>query len=169
MLKRLYPNAMIDSVYQLPIESLKEAGIKGVIFDIDNTLVPYDVPEPTEQVTILMKTLQDEGFKVALLSNNTEDRVIRFNEKLKVMAVHKAQKPLRKNFARALELLHCSKEEVIIVGDQIFTDVYGGNRMGMQTFLVKPISDKDEWQVKLKRYLEKIILRHYQRKINKIK
>lgn len=163
MFKRLYPNEMLDSVYELPIETLKSAGIKGVIFDIDNTLVPYDVAEPTNEVMQLIRLLETEGFKVVLLSNNTEDRVIRFNEKLKVFAVHKAQKPLRKNFKRALELLQCKKEEVIIVGDQLFTDVYGGNRMGMQTFLVKPISDKDEWQVKLKRHFEKIILKYYQR------
>lgn len=163
MLRRLYPNTMIDSVYQLPIESLKKAGIKGVIFDIDNTLVPYDVPEPTEEVIRFIKMLQEESFKVVLLSNNTEDRVIKFNEKLKVMTVHKAQKPLKKNFMRALELIACKKEEAIIVGDQLFTDVYGGNRMGIQTFLVNPISDKDEWQVKLKRHLEKIVLKYYKK------
>lgn len=169
MLRRLYPTQMLDSVYELPIEELKEAGIKGVIFDIDNTLVPYDVAEPTKKVLDLFKMLQDMGFKITLVSNNTEDRVIKFNKQLKVFALHKAQKPLRKNFTRALALMGCKESEAIIVGDQIFTDIYGGNRAGLQTYLVSPISDKDEWQVKLKRHLEKYVLKKYKKQLQRKK
>lgn len=164
MLKRLYPTKMLNSVYELPIEELKSQGIKGIIFDIDNTLVPYDVPEPTDKILALFEALQKEGFKLTLVSNNAADRVIKFNEKLKVLALHKAQKPLKKNFKKALEMMACKEEEAVIVGDQIFTDVYGGNRAGLRTYLVSPISDKDEWQVRMKRKLEKVVIRSYERK-----
>lgn len=161
MLRRLYPTKIIDSVYELSVEELREKGIKGIIFDIDNTLVPYDVSEPTDKILSLFNTLQTAGFRVVLFSNNCEDRVVKFNEKLKVLALHKAQKPLKKNFTKALHQMGCRPEETVIIGDQIFTDIYGGNRAGLLTYLVKPISDKDEWQVKVKRKLEKVVIRCY--------
>lgn len=167
MIRKLYPTKMLDSVSQLPIEELKMAGIKGIIFDIDNTLVPYDVAEPTKEILQLFENLQAQGFKITLVSNNTEDRVVKFNEKLKLLALHKAQKPLKKNLKKALDMMGCKESEVIIVGDQIFTDIYGGNRTGLGTYLVAPISDKDEWQVKLKRKLEKIVLKYYKKHLSK--
>ena len=100
---------------------------------------------------------------ITLVSNNTEDRVLKFNEKLKVLALHKAQKPLTKSFKKALEMMNYKKEEVIIVGDQIFTDVYGGNCIGIKTYLVVPISDKDEWQTKIKRGLERQVIKSYKK------
>lgn len=161
MIKKLYPTKAINSIYELPIELLKEMHIKGIIFDIDNTLVPYDEIEPTEKIIAFFETLQKEGFKVTLVSNNTEDRVLKFNEKLKVLALHKAKKPSRKSFKKALEMMGCEAHEAVIVGDQIFTDVYGGNRTGLQTYLVSPVSDKDEWQTKIKRGIERRVIKSY--------
>ncbi len=163
MIKRLYPTQAIDSIFDLPIEDLKAEGIKGIIFDIDNTLVPYDVAEPTDEIIQFFDEIQKQGIKITLVSNNTEDRVIKFNEKLKVLALHKAQKPLTKSFKKALEMMSCKKEETIIVGDQIFTDIYGGNCIGIRTYLVSPISDKDEWQTKIKRGLERQVIKSYQK------
>lgn len=161
MIKKLYPTKALGSIYELPIEELKQAGIKGIIFDIDNTLVPYDEAEPTEKIILFFEALQEKGLKITLVSNNTEDRVVKFNEKLKVLALHKAKKPSRKSFRKALEMMQCSENEAIIVGDQIFTDVYGGNRAGLKTYLVSPISDKDEWQTKVKRGLERQVVKSY--------
>lgn len=168
MIKRLFPTQMIDSIYELPIHKLKDIGIKGIIFDIDNTLVPYDVPTPTKEIIAFFEQLKSEGIHVTLVSNNTEERVTRFNKDLKLVAIHKAQKPLKKNLRRIVQELGCKPQEVVLVGDQIFTDVYGGNRMGMKTFLVKPISDKDEWQVKIKRKLEKYIIKGYNKHLMKL-
>lgn len=165
MIKKFYPTWMLDSIYELPLEKMKKSGIKGIIFDIDNTLVPYDTMEPTKEIVAFFEQLKAEGFAITLVSNNKEDRVIKFNEKLKVLTLHKAQKPLKKSFNKALELMHCKPNEAIIIGDQLFTDIYGGNRAGLTTYLVKPISDKDEWQVKLKRKLEKYILTAYYKSI----
>ena len=163
MIKKLYPTQAIDSIFDLPIQALKEEGMKGIVFDIDNTLVPYDVAEPTDEIIEFFDEIQKQGMKITLVSNNTEDRVIKFNEKLKVLALHKAQKPLTKSFKKALEMMNCKKEETIIVGDQIFTDVYGGNCIGIRTYLVSPISDKDEWQTKIKRGLERQVIKSYKR------
>lgn len=163
MIKRLYPTQAIDSIFDLPIEDLKAQGIKGIIFDIDNTLVPYDVAEPTEEIIQFFDRIQRLDMGITLVSNNTENRVIKFNEKLKVLALHKAQKPFTKSFKKALEMMHCTKEEAIIVGDQIFTDVYGGNCIGIPTYLVSPISDKDEWQTKIKRGLERQVIKSYKK------
>lgn len=162
MIKKLYPAVYIGSVYDLNIQELKEEGIKGIIFDIDNTLVPYDEIEPNKEIIQLFEKLQAEGFKITLVSNNTEDRVVKFNEKLKVFALHQSQKPLTKNFKKALTLMQCTKEEAVIVGDQVFTDVYGGNKAGIKTILVQPVSDKDEWKTKVKRGLERKIIKSYQ-------
>ena len=97
------------------------------------------------------------------MSNNTEDRVVRFNQHLKVFAIHKSGKPRTKGFKRALELMNLSKDQVAIVGDQVFTDVYGGNKMGVKTILVQPVSDKDEWMTKIKRGLERKVIKLYEK------
>lgn len=167
MIKKLYPTKAINSIYDLPVEALKQEGKKGIIFDIDNTLAPYDEAEPTEQMIMFFEKLQKEGFKITLVSNNTEDRVVKFNERLKVLALHKAQKPSRKNLRKAVTLMGCEINEAVMVGDQIFTDVYGGNRVGLQTYLVQPISDRDEWQTKVKRGLERQVIKQYQRWLKK--
>ena len=163
MIKRLYPTQYIQSIFDLDIEKLKEEGIKGIIFDIDNTLVPYDVAEPTQEIISFFDDIQKAGMGITLVSNNTEDRVLKFNEKLKVLALHKAQNTLTKRFKKDLEMMNYKKEEVIIVGDQIFTDVYGGNCIGIKTYLVVPISDKDEWQTKIKRGLERQVIKSYKK------
>lgn len=162
MIKKLYPTKALQSIFDLPIDELLAEGIKGVIFDIDNTLVPYDEAEPTEKIMKFFEELQAKGLKITLVSNNTEDRVMKFNEKLKVLALHKAQKPSRKSLRKALQMMSCQANEAVIVGDQIFTDVYGGNRAGLKTYLVTPVSDKDEWQTKVKRGLERQVIKCYQ-------
>lgn len=167
MIKRLYPTKVLNCIFDLPVDELLTQGIKGIIFDIDNTLVPYDEAEPTEQIIRFFEELQSKGLKITLASNNTEDRVVRFNEKLKVLALHKANKPSRKGLRKALQMMGCEANEAVIVGDQIFTDVYGGNRAGLRTYLVTPVSDKDEWQTKVKRGLEKQVIRCYHGWLNK--
>ena len=168
MIKKLYPTEYIASVYDLKLDELKAQGMKGIIFDIDNTLVPYDEIEPNDKVIALFESIRAAGFKITLVSNNTEDRVVKFNEKLKVFALHKAQKPLTKNLKKALTLMQCKREEAVIVGDQVFTDVYGGNKAGIKTILVQPVSDKDEWKTKVKRGIERKIIKSYQKYLEKV-
>ena len=166
MLNKFFPTHYLKSIFEIKIENLQKEGIKGIIFDIDNTLVPYDEAEPNDKIINFFQQLREAGLKITLVSNNTEDRVVKFNEKLKVFALHKSQKPLTKNFKKALRLMDCTKNEAVIVGDQIFTDVYGGNKSGIKTILVVPVSDKDEWITKIKRGLEKKVIQYYERNNN---
>ena len=163
MIKKLYPKLYLSSIFEINVEELEEQGIKGLIFDIDNTLVPYDVLDPTAEIINFFEMLKEKGFKICLMSNNTEDRVMRFNKGLKLFAIHKSGKPRTRSFKRALELMELPKDQVAIVGDQIFTDVYGGNLVGVHTILVKPVSDKDEWITKIKRGLEQRVIRQYEK------
>lgn len=163
MLKILFPSQYLGSIFELKIEELLAQGIKGIIFDIDNTLVPYDEPEPTPAIIELFERIRASGIQITLVSNNTEDRVLRFNEKIKVFALHKSRKPLPKSFNKALKLMNCKPHEAVIVGDQIFTDVLGGNVAKIPAILVVPVSDKDERITKIKRGLEKKVIRYYER------
>lgn len=163
MLKKFYPNAYVDSTYQIDFEHLHKKGFRGVIFDIDNTLVPHGAPAD-ERAKELFQKLHRMGWQTCLISNNKEVRVKPFADAVKSNYVYKANKPSVKNYYYAMELMHTNKQTTIFVGDQIFTDVYGANRTGIPTILVKPIHPKEEIQIVLKRYLEKIVLIFYKKK-----
>lgn len=163
MFAKLYPGEYLDSTYEIDFDKLYEDGYRGVIFDIDNTLVPHGAPADGRAKN-LFAHLKELGYRCVLLSNNKEPRVKMFNDAVKVDYIFKAAKPSVKNYVRAMELMHTDTKNTIFVGDQIFTDVYGANRAGIRTILVKPIHPKEEIQIVLKRYLEKIVLFFYCRK-----
>lgn len=162
ILKRFYPDYAVDSAYVIPYEQLYEQGIRGIIYDIDNTLVPHGAPADERSIA-LMKRLKSIGYSVVLLSNNKRERVESFANCHNLPFIEKANKPSRKNYLRAMAQMGTNEENTIFVGDQLFTDVYGGKRTGVISYLVKPINPKEEIQIVLKRYLEKIVL-HYYRK-----
>ena len=163
MLTKLYPMDYKQSIFDINFEALWIKGIRGILFDIDNTLVAYDIIHPTEEIIQLFEQLKARGFQICLVSNNTKDRVMKFNTHLKIFAIHKAKKPRRSNLQRAMTLMHLQKHEVAMVGDQIFTDVLAGNRLGIMTILVAPVSDKDEWITKIKRGIEKKVVNQYEK------
>ena len=162
MLRRFYPNEYLDSAYQIEFERLFLEGYRGIIFDVDNTLVPHGAPAD-ERAKKLFAQLKKLGYQCCLLSNNKEPRVKMFNDEVKVQYIFKAGKPKVSGYERAMELMGTHKENTLFVGDQIFTDVYGANRAGIRTILTKPIHPKEEIQIVLKRYLEKIVLFFYHR------
>lgn len=166
MLERFYPDEYVDSTYVIDFEDLYKKGYRGIIFDIDNTLVPHGAPAD-ERSLALFKRLKALGYRILLLSNNKEPRVKLFNDAVRVSYIHKAGKPAVKNYLKAMERLGTSKANTFFVGDQLFTDVWGANKAGIRTFLVKPINPKEEIQIVLKRYLEKIVLFFYKRHLNK--
>ncbi|MDA3846613.1 MAG: YqeG family HAD IIIA-type phosphatase [Vallitaleaceae bacterium] len=157
----LYPNNHYNSVHEIDYKQLQVLGVKAIIFDIDNTLVPYDILEPTPQVIGLIEKLQKDGFKLCLISNNNKNRVDLFNKELKLPAIAKAYKPLSKNIKKGLALLGSQADQTALIGDQMFTDVWGGNRVGLFTILVRPIQDKEEWITKIKRGIEKKVFKKY--------
>lgn len=164
MLERFYPKKMIDSTYEIPFAQYAGEGIRGVIFDIDNTLVPHNAPAD-ERAKALFQQLHNLGMKTCLLSNNKEPRVASFAKEVESFYIYKAGKPGIGGYERAMETMGTNRETTIFVGDQLFTDVYGANRAGLYSILVRPINPKEEIQIVLKRYLEKPILYFYKKSI----
>ena len=166
MFQKFYPQRCEDSPYSIDFEKLYAQGVRGLIFDIDNTLVPHGAPADERAVSLFAR-LKELGFQACLLSNNQEKRVADFNREIQVHQVCDAHKPSVKSYQKAMELMGTTTSDTIFIGDQLFTDIYGANRTGIPTILVKPIHPKEEIQIVLKRYLERIVLFFYRRACEK--
>jgi len=164
MFKTFYPGEYLNSTYLIDFNRLFIDGYRGLIFDIDNTLVEHGVAADQRAIK-LFANLRKIGFNTCLISNNQEPRVKPFADELRTMYVSNAHKPSTVNYIRAMKLMNTDKKNTIFIGDQIFTDVWGANRAGIRTILVMPIGKKEEIQIVLKRYLERIILYFYKRSI----
>lgn len=163
-----FPNEIHLSTYEIPFEEWYTKGYRGVIFDIDNTLVPHGA-DADERSIKLFNRLRKIGFKTMLLSNNKEPRVRRFSEPIGSGYIHKAGKPAKKNYLRAMQEMGTSGENTLFVGDQLFTDIWGAKRVGLYSILVRPIDPREEIQIVLKRYLERIVLFFYELELKKAK
>ena len=153
------PDMAVDNIHEIDLDVLYKNGIKGVILDIDNTLESHKVPEASDKTLEFLKKLEEKGLKICLISNGAEERVKLFNEKLGYFAMAKAGKPKKIGFLKAQEQMKLSKEEVAMVGDQIFTDVYGAKRCGFYVVLVEPIESIENGFFYIKRFFEKSIRR----------
>jgi len=167
MFQNLYPKEDWDSAYSSEYERLYEKGYRGIIFDIDNTLVEHGAPT-TEQAVALIDKLRKMGFSVCFLSNNDKPRVREFCKPMDAAYIYKAGKPKYKGYEAAMKILGTTKEQTVSIGDQIFTDMWGANRAGIHTILVKPIGKKEEIQIVLKRYLERVVLHFYRKNKKKV-
>lgn len=165
MLETFFPDYDVESAYVIDYEALYQKGYRGVIFDIDNTLVSHGAPAD-ERAIALFERLHAIGFKTVLLSNNKEPRVKMFNDGVGSSYIFKAGKPGKGGYENAMKLMQTTPENTVFVGDQLFTDVWGAKRTGIVTYLVKPIHPKEEIQIVLKRYLEKVVLYFYYRNKN---
>ena len=152
MFKKFYPKAQMDSTYNIDFDLLWKKGYRGVMFDIDNTLVMHG------------EQLREKGFDTCLISNNKIGRVESFAKQVNSKYIYDAHKPSTRNYIKAMELMNTDRNTTVFVGDQLFTDVYGANRAGIKTILVSPINPKEEIQIVLKRYLEKIVMHFYKGK-----
>ena len=152
MFKRFYPDIYIDSAYDIDYEGLYNKGYRGIIFDIDNTLVEHGAPV-TKKCSDLFDSLRAIGFDTCIISNNKEPRY-----------VSKAAKPSPVNYIKAMDIMGTDRNNTFFVGDQLFTDVWGANRAGIMSVLVKPIDKHEEIQIILKRRLEWIVLFFYKRR-----
>lgn len=165
ILEQFFPDLYIKSIYELPLQELKEMGIRGLVFDIDNTIAPFDVADPDEALIAYFQKLRDMGFRLCILSNNNKERVHRFNQKLRTLAVHKAGKPSPKKLRRALAKLHLTPEESAMIGDQVFTDMWCGHLGGLYAIMTAPICERDQLITKVKRGLERQVMRVYFKRI----
>lgn len=162
LFETFYPDERINSTYDIDFETLYKEGYRGLIFDIDNTLVPHGAPadDRAKELFVRLKTI---GFSCCLLSNNQLGRVKMFNDDVQVAFIENAHKPSVKNYQKAMKLMHTDLTSTMFIGDQLFTDVYGAKRCGMANILVNPIHPKEEIQIVLKRKLEKIVLFFYEK------
>ena len=162
MFEKFFPDEYLGSTYKIPFEKLYEQGYRGVIFDIDNTLVPHGAPAD-ERAKRLFQRLREIGFESCLLSNNQKKRVEMFNQEIQTHYIYNALKPARKNYLHAMEIMGTDRSSTVFIGDQLFTDVWGAKRSGIPSILVKPMNPKEEIQIVLKRYLERIVSFFYKR------
>ncbi|SHK07721.1 YqeG family HAD IIIA-type phosphatase [Desulforamulus aeronauticus] len=163
MLTKLYPKQYVASLFQIELDQLKRLGIKAILFDIDNTLIPWDRQQLDPAIEAWFRELCAQGFKVCFVSNNNESRVSALSNILQVPGVHKARKPLRAGLRKALSIVGTRVHETAMVGDQVFTDVLAGNRLGVYTILVTPLAGKEFLGTKINRQLEKLVLRRIKR------
>ena len=154
---KLFPTEYCESTYSIDFEKYYEEGYRGIIFDIDNTLVPHNAMHDDRSLA-LFKRLKDIGFKYCFVSNNKEPRVASFNEKIGAEYVFKAGKPKKTGYEKAMEMLGTTRGTTLFVGDQLYTDIWGANRAGIHSILVKPIDKHEEIQIVLKRFIEKPFL-----------
>lgn len=158
-----YPIFYYSNIKEIDFFALKEKGIKGIIFDIDNTLTAHGKDAIRKDLEFF-DFLRELGFKTLLMSNNKEKRVKTFADFVGSEYIYNAHKPLKKSYNKALKIMNLKKEELVFIGDQIFTDILGANISGICSILVTPLEKREEIQIKIKRSLEKIILYFYQRK-----
>jgi HAD superfamily phosphatase (TIGR01668 family) len=164
MVEKFFPDLIVDKVQDIDLDILRRNNIRGLMLDIDNTLVPDHMKEADENAVKWIEKVKNAGFKLCIVSNASKKRVIKFNERLQLYAIHRASKPGLKSFDKALRLMDIKAGEAAMIGDQIFTDVYGGNRLNMFTVLVKPIHHNEIFFVRLKRFPEKIVLSLYNKR-----
>lgn len=162
MLSRFYPDVDIKSTYKIDFEAFYRHGYRGIIFDIDNTLVPHGAPADKEAI-LLFQRLHAMGFQTMLLSNNKEPRVKSFAQQVNSAYIFMAGKPGGKGYKQAMEQMGTEVQSTLFVGDQLFTDVWGAKRLGIFTILTSPINPKEEIQIVLKRMLEKVVLYFYKK------
>lgn len=160
-MSNLFPDYYVNSTYEIDFESLSKSGVKGVIFDIDNTLVEHGAPADERALTFFGR-LDALGIKALVLSNNKEPRVKNFAEQVGCQYIYKAGKPAMSGYVKAMKMLGTDVDSTVFVGDQILTDIWGARRAGITAYLVKPVKKwKEEPQIILKRFLEFFIIAVY--------
>ena len=156
----LFPYEYVDSVFSIDYQKLVQKGYKGIIFDIDMTLVPHGA-DSTKEIDALFKTIHELGLKTLLLTNNSEERVRLFTKNIDTLYLCDANKPEPEGFLKAVEMMEIQKEETVYIGDQIFIDIYGANKCGIANILVHYVTAEAETKIGIRRNLEKIILKLY--------
>ncbi|MBD2872503.1 YqeG family HAD IIIA-type phosphatase [Paenibacillus arenilitoris] len=159
MFERLLPHMRVNSVYEINLDELESRGVRGIITDLDNTLVGAKEALATPELVLWLDAVRARGFHVVIVSNNNDSRVGRFASPLNIPYIHAARKPAAKAFRKALQLLGLGPEQTVVIGDQMMTDVLGGNRMGLYTILVTPIAPADEGvMTRVNRMIERVAL-----------
>lgn len=158
------PDIYQKSIYDIDYKHLKEKGIKCILFDLDNTLVPVKTDSPTKKVKELFIYLENMGFKVIIVSNSNKKRLIPFKEGLNVDVAASAHKPLKKKYLKIMDIYKFKEFEIVAIGDQLLTDIYGANRVGITSILVNRIGEYEKIGTKINRFFEKFLYRYFNKK-----
>lgn len=164
MLKQFLPDQHVKSIFDITPASLKEKGVKGIITDLDNTLVEWDRAHATPKLMEWFEEVKNNQILVTIVSNNNEQRVKAFSEPLGIPFIFQARKPMVRAFQKALVQMGLNKDETVVIGDQLLTDVFGGNRGGFHTILVVPVARTDGFFTKFNRQIERRILNWFRKK-----
>lgn len=160
----LRPADFRRSIFDIDLHQLKQNGYRAILLDLDNTMVRWNDPEPTPQLQTWLQRVRRMGFHVCIVSNNSGSRVREFAARIGVPFVPKAAKPRRKGYREAMGLLGVTAQESVVVGDQLFTDILGGNWAGAYTILVVPIDPREFPFTRLVRRVERHVLRYMDRR-----
>lgn len=156
--RRFTPNIMIKSIFDIPLMKLQAKGIKVIAFDLDNTLTPWRDPNISDETYAWFSRLSQYQIAACILSNNNDQRVRVVAEKIGIPYISRANKPLKSGYKKFLRLLHIEASQAAMVGDQLFTDIWGANRAGLYTILIDPVSKNEFWGTRnVSRRLERMI------------
>jgi len=165
--KKFLPFEYKETVHLIDFQTLYQDGKRNVLIDLDNTLIPYDESVPNEILYQFFEALKQTKFNICIVSNNKKHRIKPFASAIDVPFVYSAKKPFKKGLKMALEKIDAKKDETVMIGDQIMTDVFAAKRLGIDAILVKPIKRKSEkWYTKINRIMERHVLRTI-KKINR--
>ncbi|WP_227396784.1 MULTISPECIES: YqeG family HAD IIIA-type phosphatase [Jeotgalibacillus] len=164
MIKLFLPNEYVDSVFEITPEKLKKQGIKAIITDLDNTLVEWDRKNATPKLIEWLENMQKHDILVTIVSNNNQLRVAAFSDPIGVPFIYHARKPMGRAFRRALRDMNVKKSETVVIGDQLLTDVLGGNLNKLYTILVVPVAKTDGFFTRINRLIERRLLNFFKRK-----
>lgn len=158
MFDKFVPDKYFKSIYEINYKSLRKSGIRCLIFDLSNTLAPDAIKSPTRKVKDLFEDLKDMGFRLVIMSNNFKREVTPFKELLCVDSCYLACKPLKRKYKKVMKLYELKDNEIACIGDQLFFDIYGANRMKFTSILVNPISTDEFAVTKINRKFENVVI-----------
>lgn len=161
MYKRFYPDFRFGSVEEITADFFAENRIGFAVLDIDNTLISYKTARADGRARRFLDMLTENGVKYAFVSNNNRERVAIFAKDFDAPFVSRAAKPFAYGIKKAMKKIGAKREETVLIGDQVFTDVYAGKRAGIKTVMVNPIDAKETPFFNVKRYFERIVLKDY--------
>jgi len=158
-MEKYIPDIYQKSIYKINYDSLYNSGIRCLLIDLDNTIAPITIKEPNKKIKDLFNLLKEKGFKVIIFSNSRKNRVKPFKDSLDVECCYGAKKPFKKKYLKVLKDNNLEVDNVACIGDQLLTDIRGGNKVGITTILVNPIGTKEIFVTKINRMFEKRIFR----------
>ena len=158
-LRRRYlrPTSRARGIEEIDIDTLLADGVRGIIIDLDNTLVGYRLREPEAEVAAWLERAKQRGLQAIIVTNNATDWALQTARALRIPCIPNARKPLLRGFHAALKALGTSHEETVVIGDQLFTDVLGAKRFGMKVILTEPIVSREQWWMRLTRFIERLL------------